>query len=87
MVATKRFLRSWDTECISFLWVHSEFEYHSFISSYNGNELSFGREPDPIGENTLKKGAQTRTPQKDNNAEQRKSFILKRTHFNMNNDM
>jgi hypothetical protein len=27
----------------SFLWVHSEFEYCSFISSYNGNEMSFGR--------------------------------------------
>jgi hypothetical protein len=27
----------------SFLWIHSEFEYHSFISSYNGYETSFGR--------------------------------------------
>jgi hypothetical protein len=27
----------------SFLWVHSEFEYRSFISSYDGNETSFGR--------------------------------------------
>jgi hypothetical protein len=27
----------------SFLWVHSEFEYCGFISSYNGNETLFGR--------------------------------------------
>jgi hypothetical protein len=26
----------------SFLWVHSKFKYRSFISSYSGNETSFG---------------------------------------------
>jgi hypothetical protein len=33
------------------------------------------------------KGAQTWTLQKENNAEWRESFILKQTHFSVNNDM
>jgi hypothetical protein len=38
-------------------------------------------------ENTHTKGAQTWTPQKENNAEQRGSFVLKQTYFDVNNDM
>jgi hypothetical protein len=33
------------------------------------------------------KGAQTWTPQKENKMEGRESFILKQTHFSVNNDM
>jgi hypothetical protein len=33
------------------------------------------------------KEAQTWTPQKENNAEPRESFVLKQTHFSVNNDM
>jgi hypothetical protein len=41
----------------------------------------------PASENTYTKGVQTWTPKKVKNAERRESFILKQTHFNVNNDM
>jgi hypothetical protein len=37
-------------------------------------------------ENIYTAGAQTWTPQKENNAEWSGSFILKQTHFSVNND-
>jgi hypothetical protein len=52
IAAARRYCRLWlqTNACIaaeiqsafSSLWVHSEFEYCSFILSYNGNELLFG---------------------------------------------
>jgi hypothetical protein len=41
----------------------------------------------PATENIHTKGAQAWTPQKENNAERRESFILKQTHLSVNNDM
>jgi hypothetical protein len=38
-------------------------------------------------ENIYTTGAQTWTPQKENNAEWRESFFLKQRHFSVNNDM
>lgn len=38
-------------------------------------------------ENALTKGAQTWTPQKENNPGRRDSFVLKQTHFSANNDV
>lgn len=43
IVTTKCLHCSQDTICIQFSSFHSELKYHIFISSYRGNETSFGR--------------------------------------------
>jgi hypothetical protein len=44
------------------------------------------REIRPTRANIRKKGAQTWTPQKENNAKQRENFVHKQKYFSMNNN-
>jgi hypothetical protein len=41
----------------------------------------------PTNENTRTAGGQTWTLQKENNTEERENFLLKQTHFSVNNSM
>jgi hypothetical protein len=74
---------------LKYVCLRTKLSLRSALFSFYGLHVCMfllSRDIRPTSENIHTKEAQTWTPQKENNAERRESFVLKQTRFSVNND-